>query len=151
MLRIKKLAITGIWNAITNYTVQPKSINNKSFFTFLSECIWGEAHCTESNGKAPNKNICNDNVCECNTGYIPSQDSCIPCQPNQIVEKDSCNGNAVCKDCPVGMHPNIDRCKCIDDEISPIDGHTGDCVKGWLCPIFKTYTASQKKIHPHIT
>ena len=138
MLHIKKLAITGIWNAITNYTGQPKSINNKSFFTFLSECIWGEAHCTE-----PNKNICNDNVCQCNTGYIPSQDSCIPCLPNQIVEKDSCNGNAVCKNCPVGMHPTVDRHTCIDDEISPIictiDGYAltenkNDCVKGWYLP-----------------
>ena len=79
-------------------------------------------------------------MCECNTGYVPSQDSCIPCQPNQIVEKDSCNGNAVCKNCPVGTHPNIDRCKCIDDD----DDDTGDC-EGWFCPIFKIYTAISKK------
>ena len=83
-------------------------------------------------------------MCECNTGYIPSQDSCIPCLPNQIVEKDSCNGNVVCKNCSVGMRPNIDKCKCIDVETDPIDGQT-DCFKGWFCPIFEIHTSISQK------
>ena len=67
-------------------------------------------------------------MCECNIGYILSQDSCLPCLPNQIVEKDSCHGNAVCKNCPVGTHPNIDRCKCIDDERLVDEGCSGKAV-----------------------
>ena len=72
-----------------------------------------------------NKNICNNNTCECNTGCIPEQDYCIPCKPNQIVENDldeidpTCSREEktkqdVCKDCPVGMHPTIDRRMCLD-------------------------------------
>ena len=116
----------------------------------LSECTNGEYHCTEDN-----KNICNDNVCECNTGYILIENSCKPCQPNQIVEKDECNGNYVCKNCPVGMHPTIDRHMCIHDKNSTVmctmDGYAvneeqTDCVKGWYSPIFKEFTSFSEKI-----
>ena len=64
-------------------------------------------------------------MCECNTGYIPEQDYCTPCQPNQIVEtyfseidpicsKQKKTRQDVCQDCPVGMHPTIDRRMCLD-------------------------------------
>ena len=120
------------------------AICDTTFSIFLSECIVGEWHCTK-----PNKDICNDNVCVCNTGFILEEDACIPCQSNQIVEKDVCSGNDACKNCPVGMHPTIDRRKCVDDETSPImctiDGYAvneeqTDCVKGWYCPFCKKYT-----------
>ena len=120
-------------------------VSTKKYFqSILSECINAELH--EYHCTKPNKNKCIDNVCKCNTGFVPKYDYCIPCLPNQIVEKDECNGNDVCKNCPVGMHPTIDRLKCIDDEISPfkctIDGYIvnknqTDCVKGLYCHAFK--------------
>ena len=72
MLPIKKLAITGILNAMTNYTGQPKSIYNKPFFTFLSECT-SNSHC-----KGTNKNTCNFSTkkCVCNAGFYASGSSC---------------------------------------------------------------------------
>ena len=84
-------------------------------------------------------------MCVCNNGYILIENSCEPCQPNQIVEKDECNENNVCKDCPIGMHPTIDRQKCIDDDdddMCTIDGYAlnsdqTDCVKGWYYHTFE--------------
>ena len=117
-----------------------------SFFTYPLECILSE-HCTK-----PNKNICINNVCECNYGYIPKDDDCIPCQQNQIVKKDVC-GNDFCTDCPKNMLPTIDRRECVyceDNKISQngnicimctIDGYVvnteqNDCKK---CKYFLTY------------
>ena len=57
--------------------------------------------------------------------------------------------NDVCKNCPVGMKPTIDRRKCINNTMSAnvctIDGYAynkdqNDCVKGWhFPPLRNTY------------
>ena len=89
----------------------------KKEFICISECT-SPQHCTKAN-----KNICKNNKCECNPGYVPAKDSCTLCQPNQIVL------NNECKDCPLGTYPTLDRLSCVSCEDDKISDNGTMCMK----------------------